>query len=449
MREGEPRGVQELALEAVARPASPYSGRRRRDGRSPAGARGSGACGRSPARTRSSVSSASARSISKCVTASRGSSVSVDMRVRTRRSRPSGASIVPRAGRRAALDEREVLARDRRARAARPAARAWTASLRATTSSPEVSRSSRCTIPGRSGSSPAGDAARERLRERARRGARAPGARRRRPACRRRAGARPRRRPRTAPAATSAPAPRRASARRVDRSPPASTWRLGRGLAVDGHAPGVDQPLRLRARARRRRRGRRRAARPRASGGSDRGQRRVARVPRARTSSASTPNVIAMSATLNAGQCGSLTKSVTAPARTRSIRLPTAPPSSSPVGSQTSGRSRWRDEERRAARRARRRRRPRRSGPPPANRPNATPVLRTLTSLIPRTRSTSLDRDRSPPRTSALVSLVGDDDAPPRRARRAAPCGAALTGRDQADDERRRRSAARGSRRSG
>ena len=42
---------------------------------------------------------AAPRSSSKCVTAARGSSVSVDMRVRTRRSRPSGASIVPvRAG---------------------------------------------------------------------------------------------------------------------------------------------------------------------------------------------------------------------------------------------------------------------------------------------------------------------------------------------------------------
>ena len=47
-----------------------------------------------------------------------------------------------------------------------------------------------------------------------------------------------------------------------------------------------------------------------------------------------------MSATLNAGQCGILTKSVTAPSRTRSIRLPAAPPSSSPVGSHTSGRCR-------------------------------------------------------------------------------------------------------------
>ena len=32
-------------------------------------------------------------------------------------------------------------------------------------------------------------------------------------------------------------------------SPPESTWRLGFGHAVDAHQPGVDQPLRLRARA--------------------------------------------------------------------------------------------------------------------------------------------------------------------------------------------------------
>ena len=45
-----------------------------------------------------------------------------------------------------------------------------------------------------------------------------------------------------------------------------------------------------------------------------------------------------MSATLKAGKCGNLTKSVTEPSRARSIRFPSAPPSSSPVGSQTSGR---------------------------------------------------------------------------------------------------------------
>ena len=52
--ERQARRVQELALEPVRR-ACRTPGRRAPDGRSPAGARGSGACGRSPARTRSSV----------------------------------------------------------------------------------------------------------------------------------------------------------------------------------------------------------------------------------------------------------------------------------------------------------------------------------------------------------------------------------------------------------
>ena len=47
-------------------------------------------------RTRSSVSPGSARSTAKWVTAGRGSSVSDEIRVRSWRSRPSGASIVPR-----------------------------------------------------------------------------------------------------------------------------------------------------------------------------------------------------------------------------------------------------------------------------------------------------------------------------------------------------------------
>ena len=54
---------------------------------------------------------------------------------------------------------------------------------------------------------------------------------------------------------------------------------------------------------------------------------------RARTASDRTPNVIAMSATLNAGHSGSLMKSVTDPLESRSIRLPSAPPTSRPVGS--------------------------------------------------------------------------------------------------------------------
>ena len=50
------------------------------------------------------------------------------------------------------------------------------------------------------------------------------------------------------------------------------------------------------------------------------------------------PSVIEASARLNGGQpSGSLMKSVTEPWRTRSRMLPSAPPSSIPVGSQISG----------------------------------------------------------------------------------------------------------------
>ena len=60
----------------------------------------------------------------------------------------------PAARRRAALDEGQVLARDLAAGQQRRAARGARRSLRATTSSPDVSRSRRCTIPGRSAAPP-------------------------------------------------------------------------------------------------------------------------------------------------------------------------------------------------------------------------------------------------------------------------------------------------------
>ena len=178
-------------------------------------------------RTRSSVSCGSARSTSKWVTASRGSSVSVETRVRTRRSRPSGASIVPRrAGGRPSTSARYSRTSSRAASCALSAA--CTGSERARTSRPDVSRSSRWTIPARSRVVAAGDAARQRLHERA---LRVPArrvdddARR---ACRPPAGGRPPTRSRSArPASSRArrrprPAPRRAPARR-----PRSTWRFG------------------------------------------------------------------------------------------------------------------------------------------------------------------------------------------------------------------------------
>ena len=105
-------------------------------------------------RTRSSVVAGSASSSAKCVTAPRGWSVSVLTRVRWRRSRPRGASIVPvRAGGRPSTSARYSRTSARRASASRSAR--WVASSRATTSSPEVSLSRRCTIPARPASPPA------------------------------------------------------------------------------------------------------------------------------------------------------------------------------------------------------------------------------------------------------------------------------------------------------
>ena len=195
------------------------------------------------------LSSGSARSISKWVIASRGSSVSVERRVRTRRSRPSGASIVPaQAPAGGPRRARGTRARSR-ARASAAVQRRVGGASRASTSRPDVSRSRRWTTPGRSGSSPPGDAARERLGERA---LRMPGRRdaRRRPAglsttsrCVVLVGDPERRRRDVGRRARPPPAPSTAIV-----SPPRSTWRLGRARAVDRHVPAVDQPLRGRAR---------------------------------------------------------------------------------------------------------------------------------------------------------------------------------------------------------
>ena len=140
-------------------------------------------------------------------------------------------------------------------------------------------------------------------------------------------------------------AARRAGVRRGDRrgattivSPPRRRSFLRAGRAVERHRARVDPPLRLRARAERARRGTGRGARrpPQAE--------RAAAPPRPTTrTSVSTPSVIAVSATLNAGQCGSLMKSVTEPdahagragCRARRRR-------SGRTRATSSGRSRWR-----------------------------------------------------------------------------------------------------------
>ncbi len=91
---------------------------------------------------------------------------------------------------------------------------------------------------------------------------------------------------------------------------------------------------------------------------------------------------MAMSETLKAGQKGSLTKSVTEPLEIRSIRLPSAPPISRPVGSHSSGRAGRMTKYTTSAVRAARVRIST-SAPPPEKKPKATPELRTCTSWTP------------------------------------------------------------------
>ena len=202
LREREVLGVQELAPQPVER-LRRTPGRRARGARSPAGARGSGGCGPSPAARAAASRPPGPRAISKWVTASRGSSVSVDRRVRTRRSRPSGASIVPvRAGGRPSTSARYSRVTARR-RISSDSAK-YACSVRASTIRPDVSRSRRCTTPGpRRGRCRPPRARRAPARASPARG-RDPGARRRRRACRRPAGARPRRRSRSARGAAPA-----------------------------------------------------------------------------------------------------------------------------------------------------------------------------------------------------------------------------------------------------
>ena len=107
---------------------------------------------------------------------------------------------------------------------------------------------------------------------------------------------------------------------------------LGHDRPVDGHRAGVDQARGAGPAAERRREVGVERAGPRA-----RGQRSGARRSRTKIRTM-TPNVIATSATLKAGQCGNLTKSVTAPLATRSAALPSAPPISRPTASHASGR---------------------------------------------------------------------------------------------------------------
>ena len=227
--------------------------------------------------TRSSVSSGSARSVSKWVTAWCGSSVSVEIRVRTRRSRPSGASIVPRrAGGRPSTSARysRVISRARSA----ACSAAWVA-RRAPAAAGRTCR-------GRAGARRPG----ARGPARRPRGRRAPAR-----AC-----------PRALPVPgmdddarrlvdheqvlvlVGDPEPRRrdVGARRrlrlgshVDRLAAGEHVALGLGRAVDAHEPGVDQPLRL-ARACRRASARKTSSRSPAASGTAPRSLRLARARR-------------------------------------------------------------------------------------------------------------------------------------------------------------------------
>ena len=242
--------VQKLAIEAepaaaggapVLRVAARPGGRSRR------GARGSGACARFRAARAAAWCAAAARATSKCVTASRGRSLRVDIDA-------CGARGRGRSGRRScrvsASGRPSTSARYSRVHLARPhhapgAPRAPPRSC-ATSSSPDVSRSSRCTIPARSGSGPP-------ARGRA--------------ALRQRRAAVPRRgmrhearrlvhheqvgvlvaRPRTS-AARRRRRRRRLAPRRSRPAPGRDAVVLRPRRAVHRHRPGLDQPLRGRAR---------------------------------------------------------------------------------------------------------------------------------------------------------------------------------------------------------
>ena len=265
-RVGERRGARRAGTGAPGRAARPCRtrGRRPPDGRSPAGGRGSGACGRLEPHAQERRARQRLASTSKCVTAvarrvgvgrhpRAHAPVAADRRVDRARSAPAGG---PRR------------APGTRARSRAPAARACRRAVRlgsllATTSRPDVSRSRRCTIPRAGLASPP---------------ARAPAS-----ACDERAGRVPARgmhddarrlvddeqvvvlvaRPRRA---RRCGRPAGAALGLVDRrsvSPPRSRWRLGRGAPSTSTSAVVDQALRPGARAERRRRGTRRGARRR------------------------------------------------------------------------------------------------------------------------------------------------------------------------------------------
>jgi hypothetical protein len=188
----------------------------------------------------------SASSSSKWVRAARGRSVSIDMRVRARRSRPSGASIVPL---RAAGDPRQ--AQGTRARSGAPPAPISAAGGPPRSWRPRAARRCPCRAGGRC---PGARARRRRrrdaraLRRACRRGAVRRDARRPPPACRRRAGRRPRRRRTSSASATTESGCAISTAARRSSHRPAGDRSCARHT-VERDRPRLDPPLRLRARA--------------------------------------------------------------------------------------------------------------------------------------------------------------------------------------------------------
>ena len=194
MREREPRGVQELALQPEAhRPAVLAVADDRMADRAPCG-RGSDGCGRSRGRLAAALASPQRLESSKWVRASRGLSVSIECSTRSRRSRPIGASIVPESAP-AGIPSTSARYSRRSSRACQQ--RLERAVHRIALGDDQQARGvavEPVDDPGPLRVLAAGGAAGQRLRERA-----GPVAARRmhddaRPACRRRAGARPRRR---------------------------------------------------------------------------------------------------------------------------------------------------------------------------------------------------------------------------------------------------------------
>ena len=147
-----------------------------------------------------------------------------------------------------------------------------------------------------------------------------------------------------------------------------------------------------------------------------------------------TPSVIAASARLNAGQSGSLTKSVTEPRRARSIDVADGAAEQQP-GRQPDQRPSGAARSRRAGRPARRRRRARRA-PGCRQGPKATPSLRDVDELERRADEVACPRPRRCCRARAPWSWSTATTSE-RRQRRAAPGPRARIASpvDQVDDD--------------